>query len=191
MAAGKKLEYQRRRVVLAGAALLAAPSVGLAQQCRVTPRDALGPFYKAGAPSQSELCASGSGGTGKLIVSGRVLGMPDCTPLADALVEVWQADERGDYSQVGAKRDDAGCLLRASIRTDTGGRYAFTTFLPGEYPGRPRHIHYRVSRRGYATLVTQLYFARARGIPDRLVVSVASNEQGTSHAAFDITLAAA
>jgi protocatechuate 3,4-dioxygenase beta subunit len=177
----------RRRILAAAAAMAAAPAV-FAQQCRVTPRDALGPFYIKGAPSQAELCASGSGGSQKLAVSGRVLGMPDCAPLAGAIVEVWQADARGDYTQVGAKQDDAGCLLRASLRADAEGRYFFRTVMPGEYPGRPRHIHYRVSAKGYATLVTQLYFARERGVPPELVVTAAPKD-GALAASFDVTLA--
>jgi len=177
----------RRRILAASAALIAAPAV-LAQQCRVTPRDALGPFYVKGAPAQAELCASGSGGSQILTVSGRVLGMPDCARLAGALVEVWQADSRGDYTQVGARQDDAGCLLRASLKTDAEGRYAFRTVRPGEYPGRPRHIHYRVGAKGHATLVTQLYFARERGVPPELVVTAAPKDGGLV-ANFDITLA--
>lgn len=179
----------RRKFLAAGGALLAAP-VALAQQCRVTPRDALGPFYVKGAPAQAELCASGSGGSQKLTVAGRVLGAPDCAPLAGALVEVWQADSRGDYTQVGARQDDAGCLLRASLKTDAEGRYLFRTVLPGEYPGRPRHIHYRVSAKGYATLVTQLYFARERGVSQELVVTAAP-KGGVLAASFDVTLARA
>ncbi len=180
------MNRDRRRVLLGGVALLAAP-VALAQQCRVTPRDALGPFYVKGAPAQAELCASGSGGGQKLTVSGRVVGMPDCAPLAGTLVEVWQADARGDYSRVGAKQDDAGCLLRASLKTDAEGRYVFRTVLPGEYPGRPRHIHYRVSAKGYATLVTQLYFTREWGVPRELVVTAAPKD-GALAANFDVTL---
>jgi protocatechuate 3,4-dioxygenase beta subunit len=177
----------RRNFIAAGAALVAAPAV-LAQQCRVTPRDALGPFYVKGAPVQANLCASGTGGAQKLTVSGRVLGTPECAPLAGALVEVWQADNRGDYTQVTAgKRDDPGCLLRASLTTDGGGRYRFETIVPGEYPGRPRHIHYRVSAKGHATLVTQLYFARERGIPQELVVTAAPKDGGLA-ANFDVTL---
>ena len=183
---------RRRRLILAGIAWFAAPGAAIAQQCRVTPRDALGPFYKSGAPFQTELCASGRGGGEKLLVTGRVLGMPDCKPLAGALVEVWQADARGDYTLVTpGKKEDEKCLLRASIRTDGEGRYAFTTILPGEYPGRPRHIHYRISHAGYTTLVTQLYFARESGVPDQLVVSTARNAQGVAQAVFDITLAKA
>ena len=181
----------RRRLLAAGFALCTMPGVANAQQCKVTPRDQLGPFYKSGAPAQAELCASGSGGKERLAIAGRVLGMPDCRPLAGALVEVWQADARGDYSQVGGKPDDPGCLLRASVLTDAEGRYAFTTILPGEYPGRPRHIHYRVSYKGHATLVTQLYFARERGVPEQLVVMPVRNEKGVAQATFDITLAKA
>ena len=184
-------DLRRRKLLTAGLALSAMPCTALAKQCAVTPRDQLGPFYKSGAPAQAELCTSGSGGKERLIVTGHVLGLPDCKPLAGALVEVWQADARGDYSQVGAKPADPGCLLRASIVTDGEGRYAFNTILPGEYPGRPRHIHYRVSHTGHATLVTQLYFARERGVPDRLVVTPAQNEKGVAQATFDITLARA
>jgi protocatechuate 3,4-dioxygenase beta subunit len=179
----------RRKLLTAALALLTMPAAVLAQQCRVTPRDSLGPFYKPGAPETSELCASGSGGGERLVVTGRILGMPDCAPLAGALVEVWQADARGNYTQVDpGRRDDPGCLLRASLRSDGEGRYAYTTILPGEYPGRPRHIHYRVSRQGYATLVTQLYFARERGAREGLVVSAARDAQGVLRATFDVTL---
>lgn len=182
----------RRRFFAAGAALFTAPGMLYAQQCRVTPRDALGPFYKPNAPSQAELCASGSGGGEKLLVTGRVVGMPDCKPLLGAVVEVWQADARGDYTLfTPGKKDDERCLLRASIRADGEGRYAFNTILPGEYPGRPRHIHYRVSHQGYTTLVTQLYFTRERGVPDQLVVSTVRSAQGVARTVFDITLAAA
>ena len=181
------MDPDRRRLLLGSVALLAAPAA-FAQQCRVTPRDALGPFYKANAPAEPELCASGSGGPDKLTVSGRVLGMPNCAPLAGALVEVWQADARGNYTQVGSGQDDSGCLLRASLRTDAEGRYAFRTVMPGEYPGRPRHIHYRVSAKGYGTLVTQLYFARERGVPEGLAVTAAPRD-GILAATFDVTLA--
>lgn len=180
---------RRRNFIFAAAALLAAPRTLLAQQCRVTPRDALGPFYKPGAPAQPDLCAGGGGRN--LVVTGRVLGMPACAPLGGARVEVWQADANGEYTQVGARPDDPRCLLRASLRADGDGRYAFSTILPGEYPGRPSHIHYRVSHNGYATLVTQLYFARSRGVPEPLAVVAVPDAKGVLQARFDIVLAAA
>jgi len=169
------ISLRRRYLLIAGAS---APAALIAAQC-----GAAGSALAAGLP------ASASRTAGTLIVSGRML---DGTgkPLAGALVEVWQADARGDYSQVGAKPDDAGCLLRASLRTDADGRYSFRTVAPGEYPGRPRHMHYRVSAKGYATLVTQLYFGRERGVPPELTVTAAPKD-GALAATFDVTLAKA
>jgi protocatechuate 3,4-dioxygenase beta subunit len=183
----READATRRKLLAAGLALTAMPHTAVAQQCVLTPRDALGPYYKPNAPATADLCASGSGGKERLIVAGRALGMPDCKPLAGARVEVWHADQRGNYSQVGAKQDEPGCLLRATIATDAEGRYRYTTILPGEYPGRPRHIHYRVSHKGYNTLVTQLYFSRERGVAPELVAATVQKD-GALAATFDITL---
>ena len=181
----------RRRLLLGGiAGVFAAPAA--AQQCRVTPRDQLGPFYSRNAPELNDLCTSGSGGKARLVVSGRILGAPDCKPLAGALVEVWHADANGDYSGfTRGKADDPACLLRASLKTDADGRYSFSTIVPAEYPGRPPHIHYRVSHAGHATLVTQLYFARERGVAEALVVPLQRDDKGVSRAVFDISIARA
>ena len=49
--------------------------------------------------------------------------------------------------------------------TNAEGAFRFKTIKPGAYPAddkgwiRPPHIHFRVSRRGYHELVTQMYFA--------------------------------
>jgi protocatechuate 3,4-dioxygenase beta subunit len=179
---------RRRQLLLAGcAAIVTLPA--RAQQCRVTPRDQLGPFYSRNAPELNDLCTSGSGGKARLIVSGRVLGMPECKPLAGALVEVWHADANGDYSGfTSGKTDDPACLLRASLKTDSDGRYSFSTVVPAEYPGRPPHIHYRVSNAGHAALVTQLYFARERGVANQLVAPLQRDDKGTARASFDLVL---
>ena len=175
----------RRQFLLAGLALCVPAR---AQQCRPTPSDQLGPFYTRNAPEQTELCTSGSGGKERLVVTGRVLGV-DCKPLIGALVEVWHADANGDYSHfTRGKKDDTSCLLRASIRTDAEGRYQFSTIMPAEYPGRPRHIHYRVSHGTYVTLDTQLYFSRERGVAEGLVVALQRDDKGLSRVSFDVTL---
>ncbi len=180
----------RRQFIFTGLAGLAG-FPALAQQCRVTPPDQLGPFYTRGAPEQSDLCTSGTGGKERLLVTGRVLSA-DCKPLAGALVEVWHADANGDYSHyTRGKKDDLACLLRASIKTDGEGKYTFSTIVPAEYPGRPRHIHYRVSHAAHATLVTQLYFWRERGVADELVTALKRDDRGVARAAFDITLRSA
>jgi protocatechuate 3,4-dioxygenase beta subunit len=117
--------------------------------------------------------ASGAGGTQPLVVSGRVIGA-DRKPLAGALVEVWQAD--------------ADFLPRATVTTDADGRYFFNTVLSGEYPERPRRIHYRVSHQGHSTLATPLYFTPERGAPQPLMINTTRDEQGAMRAAFEVTL---
>ncbi len=178
---------RRRQFLFAGlAGLVTFPAI--AQQCRSTPPDQLGPFYSSGAPEQTELCSSGSGGKDRLVVSGRVLGA-GCKPLPGALVEVWHADANGDYSGfTRGRKDDSACLLRAGIKTDAEGRYHFSTIVPAQYPGRPRHIHYRVSHAAHVTLVTQLYFGRERGVAEELVAALKRDDKGISRAVFDVTL---
>ena len=178
-------------MLLAGGALLLSPALARAA-CVATQRDALGPFFIKDAPAHSDLC-SAAGEAERLTVSGRVLD-GDCKPLAGAVIEVWQADTRGEYSQVSRDRkDDPRCLLRATLKTGADGRYAFRTVLPGEYPGRPSHIHYRVSMSGYRTLVTQLYFNPERGVDAARIAKLvrgaaAGGKPPDYQAAFDITL---
>ena len=140
------------------------------------------------------MCAA-AGDDERLTVSGRILGAADCKPLAGALIEVWQADARGEYSQVSrSRRDDPRCLLRATLKSGADGRYAFRTVLPGEYPGRPRHTHCRISATGYRTLVTQLYFEPARGVDTARIAKLTRSaavdgKPGDFQAVFDIVLA--
>ncbi|OLB46067.1 MAG: hypothetical protein AUH05_02005 [Ktedonobacter sp. 13_2_20CM_53_11] len=48
--------------------------------------------------------------------------------------------------------------LRGHQYTDKQGRYSLETIVPGEYPGRTRHIHMKVQAPGQSVLTTQLYF---------------------------------
>jgi protocatechuate 3,4-dioxygenase beta subunit len=129
-----------------------APVAALECTAPVTPTSpqSEGPFYVPGAPGRADLVDEGMEGT-VLVVSGFVVDT-DCTPLANATVDVWQADAGGEYDNSGGYR------LRGYVLTDASGRYAFRTVVPGEYPGRPEHIHVKVTPEGGSTLTTQLYF---------------------------------
>lgn len=121
--------------------------------CAVTADNIEGPFYKTGAPMSPGAVANlRSGVEGDLLqVVGVVYGADCLTPLAGAVVDVWQANSSGVY-------DNTGFTLRARMRTEACGRYRFDTILPGNYDTRPRHIHYKVSHPDGAALTTQLYF---------------------------------
>ncbi len=108
--------------------------------CRPTAPDAEGPFYKPNAPERSSI------GRG-LVVTGVVRAATSCAPIPRARIEWWQANSQGQY-------DDAH---RASQTADAEGRYRFETGFPGVYPGRPPHLHVKVTAPGHRPLTTQLY----------------------------------
>lgn len=79
-----------------------------------------------------------------------------CTGLADAVVDLWQCDALGVYSDVpgpGAGRK----FLRGFQRTDAQGRAPFTTVYPGWYQGRTVHLHFKI-RSGSQEFTSQLFF---------------------------------
>ena len=111
-----------------------------AADCEPTRPDALGPFYKPGAPTRDSV---GQG----YVLSGVVRAAEGCRPLPGAQVEFWLANDAGEYD------DDH----RATLQAGPGGEYRFESNTPPPYAGRPPHIHIRVSAPGLAPLVTQHY----------------------------------
>ncbi|GEC37770.1 hypothetical protein EME01_18420 [Sinorhizobium meliloti] len=78
------------------------------------------------------------------------------------MVEIWHADERGEY-------DNDGYRWRAYQLTDDAGRWGFDTILTQHYSFRTAHYHIRVQPRGGEVLTTQLYFPdHPRNHGDRL-----------------------
>jgi protocatechuate 3,4-dioxygenase beta subunit len=151
----------RRRVLLAGA--LAATGFALDEamaeplpptpQCHdgdePTTRQTEGPYFKPSSPQRVDLVEAGS--QGRLVeLRGQVLTR-SCRPVGQALVDLWHADERGQY-------DNAGFRYRGHLFTDADGRYRFRTILPALYPGRTRHYHVKVQAPQQGVLTTQLYF---------------------------------
>jgi catechol 1,2-dioxygenase len=119
-------------------------------QCVETEDNILGPFYREGAPFRTVLASPDEGQP--LVIDGTVFG-PDCVPLPGALVDVWQANDAGVYDIT-----SSDYLWRGRMLALDDGSYHFETILPGWYPTRPKHIHYKVSQDGFLPLTTQLYF---------------------------------
>lgn len=137
--------HTRRTLLAAGIAL---PVHALAQACRVTPRQTEGPFFKPSSPERISLISGNQ--VASLVLTGRVLSK-DCKPLAHALLDFWHADEQGEY-------DNSGFRFRGHQFTDAEGHYRLETIVPGEYPGRTRHIHVKVQAANGPVLTTQVYF---------------------------------
>ena len=115
----------------------------------LTPPQTEGPYFTPKSPLRASLVEPGMGGT-RLVVEGVVLTTA-CTPIPGAIIDFWQADDRGEY-------DNSGYRLRGHQLTDGRGCYRLVTIVPGVYPGRTRHIHVKVAAPNRPALTTQLYF---------------------------------
>jgi protocatechuate 3,4-dioxygenase beta subunit len=161
----------RRRFLVAGAAAAGSLQIGFAPdrawgQAKLaptpacgdgdepTPRQTEGPFYTPDSPRRADLREAGMPGR-PCELAGLVLTR-SCRPVANALVDLWHADDRGDY-------DNKGFRLRGHVFTDAEGRYAFRTIVPGVYTGRTRHFHVKVQAARRPVLTTQFYFPNEAG----------------------------
>jgi protocatechuate 3,4-dioxygenase beta subunit len=133
----------------------------LAPKCPLATHDNIeGPYYRPGAPERAVLAEPGMEGI-PLVLEGRVVG-PDCARgLANAELDVWQANHAGHYDNDGSMAV-AKMLLRGRLRTDGDGKYRITTIVPGRYLNgrqyRPAHVHVKLRAAGMRELTTQLYF---------------------------------
>jgi protocatechuate 3,4-dioxygenase beta subunit len=222
-------KLNRRELLGAGIALplgaLASSAQAAPGSCGLTPAQTSGPFYPLYDQIDKDvdltrLVGHQQSAAGEVIrVHGQVLD-PQCKPVAGALVDLWQADSNGRYSHpadVNPARRDPNFQGWGQAVTDAEGRYAFRTIKPAPYPlefidGRPDerrgyrtpHIHFRVSKRGYRELSTQMYFAGEslngadavlNKVPEaerpRVVISPAQEgPQGLPGFQFDLTIAA-
>jgi protocatechuate 3,4-dioxygenase beta subunit len=99
-----------------------------------------------------------------LLVQGRVL-TPNDSPVANALVEIWQTNAWGRYQDHRDRSDvpwDPNFQGYGHVTTDANGAYAFRTIRPAGYGQgyfrRTPHIHFRISGRHFDRLTTQMYF---------------------------------
>ena len=93
----------------------------------------LGPFHVAGAPelpTGANICLDHKGED--MVISGRILDT-DGEPIANALLDVWQANDEGfyDVQQKGIQPD---FNLPGGFRTGPDGKYWFRAVKPKYYP---------------------------------------------------------
>ncbi|MGD1955945.1 MAG: intradiol ring-cleavage dioxygenase [Sphingomonadales bacterium] len=134
----------------------------------------LGPFHVTGAPELAmgaDICLDKKGEP--MLVRGRILDI-DGNPIANAKLDVWQANDEGfyDVQQKGIQPD---YNLRGVFKTGPDGQYWFRAVKPkyypiphdgtvgkllqalGRHPYRPAHLHYIIEADGYQRLVTHIF----------------------------------
>jgi protocatechuate 3,4-dioxygenase alpha subunit len=120
----------------------------------ITPSQTVGPFFAYGLTSNgkydwndaftSNLVTPDTSGE-RIRIEGRVFD-GDGAPVPDCMLEIWQADAQGRFSDPQDKRAPPNSSFKGFGRcgTDANGGYAFDTIKPGTVPdpdGKPQAPH--------------------------------------------------
>jgi hydroxyquinol 1,2-dioxygenase len=171
-----------------------------------------GPFHVEGAPHYEHGADIANGARGApCLVRGSVRGL-DGTPVAGAVLDVWQADAEGfyDVQYVGLEQHQG----RGVLTTGPDGGFAFRTVVAQAYPipvdgtvgellratarqpWRPAHLHFMIEAPGYETLVTHVFRAgdpyldadAVFGVRQTLVADWAAQPDGSCTLDYDFVL---
>ena len=96
-----------------------------------TPSQTVGPFFARELLWKDGGTILFPGRNDRITLTGRVLD-GDGAPIFDALFETWQADSTGAFP---SGHDGARPYGYGRVSTDTDGRYAIETVLPGSFKG--------------------------------------------------------
>jgi protocatechuate 3,4-dioxygenase, alpha subunit len=166
----------------------------------LTPSQTVGPFFKYGltpggdyewddAFTNNLVTADASGE--RIRLAGRVFD-GDAKPVPDAMLEIWQADSQGRFSDPQDPRALPNSIFKGFGRcgTDPDGCFTFETIKPGLVPdtdGRPQapHLLLAIFARGMLMqLYTRIYFdGEAANTVDPVLALVPVERRGTLIAA--------
>ncbi|MGM0928252.1 MAG: catechol 1,2-dioxygenase [Actinomycetota bacterium] len=164
-----------------------------------------GPYYIPDAPEQKSPAKISMRPDEKgtpLLFQGQVRST-DGSPLPNAKIELWHADEEGYYSQFAPGIPEWN--LRGTFLADAQGNFQIGTMQPAPYQiptdgacgqliaaagwhaWRPAHLHLKVSAPGHELLTAQLYFPGdphneddiATAVKPELMLDIKPAESGT------------
>ena len=147
--------------------------------CVLTSESGEGPFY-FNSPFRKDIREGKKGK--KLDLSLQIVSHPECRPLRDVIVEIWQCDAQGLYSgypdlkdsvwefvklvEFGKKIEgvepiNGEVFLRGAQVTDRSGMVDFNTIVPSWYTPRLPHIHFKVRTNDKEYISSELHFEDA------------------------------
>jgi protocatechuate 3,4-dioxygenase alpha subunit len=180
----------------------------------ITPSQTVGPYFKYGLTPGGEyewndafnnnLVTSDTSGE-RIRVEGKVYD-GDGAVIPDCMLEIWQADSQGRFSDPQDERAQPNSSFKGfgRVGTDKSGGYAFDTIKPGSVPdadGKPQapHIVLAVFARGMLLhLYTRIYFDDEAGnasdsvlalVPaDRRATLLAKRKAGSGNAVYALNI---
>ncbi|WP_321908200.1 intradiol ring-cleavage dioxygenase [Paraburkholderia sp. J11-2] len=188
------------------ATLEASPAaLASAPPCRLTPEQEVGPYWIDGDLVRTDV-REGKPGV-PLTLDIVLTDARTCAPLVGAAVDIWQCDAMGAYSGYtkmalspppdfdpkapgrppadwragpppAPRPTDRETFLRGIQHTDRAGVVTFQTIVPGNYPGRTNHVHFKVrtASASHVSHVGQVFF------PELLMVSLMQLDPYREHA---------
>jgi len=157
--------------------------------CTLTPVATQGPYYFDAGKVRSDIREDRQGARLRMVI--KLQESEQCTPLPNAVVEIWHCDAAGLYSGAeatstggdggpppgrggeppGGRSGEDGSAhmtpiddkryLRGAQVTNADGIVEFTTIWPGWYRGRTVHVHAMVHVDNERVLTTQVMFDEA------------------------------
>lgn len=138
-----------------------------------TPAQTIGPFFGFSLPWDRGPFVVDADVPGALWIRGQILDGAG-EPVADALVETWQADPSGGFAERRGSDQGPGWFRGfGRCPTDAVGRYALRTVKPGRVPAQDGTLQ--------APHIDVLVFAR--GLLNRLLTKIYFSDEATANAA--------
>ncbi len=164
----QRRSFVKRLVIGTSAALVG----GRVSAKIVTPSEMEGPYYPITPQKDKDTDLTKLKGRtgiakGEIIeITGQILDH-ESKPVEDATIDLWQANTYGKYHHPHDKNPapvDENFQPWAIFQSGKEGAFTFKTIMPGIYPItgtnmiRTPHIHFKISKNGYISLLTQMYF---------------------------------
>ncbi len=171
-----------------------------------------GPFYVEGAPHYENGDDVANGASGEPCeVRGTVRSL-NGDPLANATIEVWQADDEGLYDV--QKPEMTQFQARGVLTSGADGSFYFKTIVAEAYPiptdgpvgslltatkrhpWRPAHLHFMIKAEGHQTLITHVFRGgdpyldsdAVFGVRESLVADWVKQPDGSARLDYDFVL---
>jgi protocatechuate 3,4-dioxygenase beta subunit len=123
----------------------------------ITPPVPVGPYYKDEKLNRSVIMEHKTGMPIEYIFT---VEDKHCNPIAGAIVDIWQCDAEGHYSDFEKEKTSGQTWLRGYQQTGKDGKCRFNSIFPGWYDNRLTHIHAKVHINNQNVLTTNCFFEK-------------------------------
>ncbi len=124
----------------------------------ITPPVPEGPYYKDEQLNRSDITEGLAG-----VPITYIFKVEDshCQPIQDAIVDIWQCNKEGVYSDFSAQNTSGQKWLRGFQKTGADGKCTFKSIFPGWYSGRLTHLHGKLHVNGVTKDTTNFFYPKA------------------------------